>query len=293
MRICITGGAGFVGSHIADALGSRHQVTVIDNLLTGKRENLGTSTAFFEEDITDRESLYMIANAVRPEVVIHCAASYSDPDLWHRDTDTNVAGCINVAAVAKYHEAHLVYFQTILPPVSSYAISKIAGEQYLRLSGVPLTVFRLANIYGPRNLSGPIPVFYKRITSGQPCVVVDTTRDMLYIHDLVEGVVSAVERRTEGTFDMCSGEQVPIKRLFAAVAAVLDHEEDPPVIPPAPDDVQGTVSRRKGLRGWYPRTPLTHGIVDTVASYRDNGISETHTHLRIGAAANDTDAATG
>src|SRR5688572_33205969 len=178
----------------------RNEAIGFDNLLTGRKEN----GPVVELDITDRPMLYELANLTQPEVVIHCAASYSDPDLWHRDTDTNVAGAINAAAVAKHHGAHLLYFQTILPPVSSYAISKIAAEQYLRLSGVPLTVFRMANIYGPRNLSGPVPVFYKRITSGKPCVVVDTTRDMVFIDDLIRCVKTVVDNRLEGTYDVCS-----------------------------------------------------------------------------------------
>jgi UDP-glucose 4-epimerase len=235
-------------------------------------------------DLLDRPEAYELANAAEPDVVVHCAASYSDPDLWHRDTDTNVSGCINAAAIAKHHGAHLVYFQTILPPVSSYAISKIAGEQYLRLSGVPLTVLRLGNIYGPRNLSGPVPVFYKRITTGKPCVVVDTTRDMVFIDDLVSCVRTVVENTLTGTFDVCSGWQTPIMDLYQAVAAELQHEEIPPLIPPDPDDVQGTVSLDDALPSWkwQERTPLQEGIARTVASYRATTIGDTYTHLRAG-----------
>ena len=90
-------------------------------------------------------------------------------------------------------DARIFYFQTVLPPISSYAISKIAGEHYLRLSGQPLTVFRLASIYGPRNLSGAIPTFYRQIKAGQPCTVVeDATRDFVFIEDLVERVESGL-----------------------------------------------------------------------------------------------------
>ena len=134
MNILITGGAGFVGSHIADALCEEHAVYVADNFLTGRKENW-SDTDFI--DIIERKIFYAYANEVEPHLVIHCAASYSDPDLWHRDALTNVSGCINAAAVARHHNAHLIYFQTILPPISSYAISKIAGEQYLRLPVPP------------------------------------------------------------------------------------------------------------------------------------------------------------
>lgn len=278
MRVLITGSGGFIGSSLADAL-TTHDVYGFDNFLTGKRENWKHTR---EIDITDRETLYEFANQVVPDLVIHCAASYSDPDLWHRDTDTNVAGGINAALVAKHHGARLIYFQTILPPISSYAISKIASEQYQWLSGVPLTVFRLANIYGPRNLSGPVPVFYKRLTSKLPCVVVETTRDMVYIDDLVRAVKYAIVQELTGTFDVCTGRQTTIMELFQAVAGELGIHEDPPLIPPNPDDVQGVISPENGVPGWIPTTDLEDGISTTVASYHANGIEQTHTHLTIG-----------
>lgn len=278
MRILITGAAGFIGSHLMEAFGEYSPVGV-DNFLTGRREN---HEYVLEQDIIKRKELYALANDVAPEVVIHLAASYSDPDLWHRDTDTNVSGSINAASIAKHHDAHLIYPQTILPPISSYAISKIAGEQYLRLSGVPLTVLRLGNMYGPRNISGPIPAFYKRITEGKPCMVVDTARDMVFIDDMVQCVKRVVEEKMTGTFDICSGKQTPIMDLYTAVAAELNHEEVPPLIPPDPDDVQGTVSPENGISGWKATTPLREGVARTVASYRESAIGETYTHLRIG-----------
>ena len=278
MTILITGAGGFVGSHLMDAY---PDAAGFDSFLTGRREN---NARVVELDITQRHHLYALANDVKPEVVIHCSASYSDPDLWHRDTDINVNGAINAAVVAKHHGAHLFYFQTILPPVSSYAISKIAAEQYLRLSEVPLTVFRMANIYGPRNMSGPIPVFYKRITTGNACFVVDTTRDMVFIDDLVACVRECVDNRLEGTFDVCSGTQYPIMDLYRAVADELEHEEVPPLIPADPDDVQGTISLDNALPSWKwgERTMLQEGIARTVASYRESNMGETYTHLKIG-----------
>ena len=103
-------------------------------------------------------------------------------------------GAQSVARAAQDWNARIFYFQTVLPPISSYAISKIAGEHYLRLSGQPLTVFRLASIYGPRNLSGAIPTFYRQIKAGQPCTVVeDATRDFVFIEDLVKRVEFLVD----------------------------------------------------------------------------------------------------
>jgi UDP-glucose 4-epimerase len=277
VRILITGSGGFIGSSLADAL-FKCDVYGFDNFLTGRKENWPYTRTI---DIADRDALYDFANDVVPEVVIHCAASYADPLKWHRDTDTNVAGGINAALIAKHHGARLIYFQTILPPVSSYAISKIASEQYQRLAGVPLTVFRLANVYGPRNLSGPVPVFYKRLTAGQPCVVVDTTRDMIFIDDVVRAVTLAVEDDIQGTFDLCTGTQTTISELFGHVASELGISETPPVIPPNPDDVQGSINPASGIPGWEATTPLAEGIAKTVASYQASGVGDTYTHLQL------------
>lgn len=288
MRILITGAAGFIGSNIGDALiEDGHSCYGVDNMLTGRDRNLDPvlwGSYVLEADICNRTYFYDYANAAKPDLVIHCAASYSDPDLWHRDTDTNVAGCINAAAVAKHHGAHLIYFQTILPPVSSYAISKIAGEQYLRLSGVPLTVFRLANIYGPRNISGPIPVFYKRLTQGQPVTVVNTTRDMVFISDLVRAVKLVIENGWTGTYDVCSGEQTSIAMMYYHVSRELGIHVEAEKIEPLTDDVQGTVDPANGVPFWAPTVSLRDGIKQTISAYRAEGLFDTFTHLKIGQA---------
>src|SRR5262249_14444502 len=138
----------------------------------------------------------------RPEVVVHAAASYKDPDDWAQDAATNVLGTANVVrACERAGVQRLVYFQTALgyglrpreqpislshplrPEGSSYAISKTAGEQYIAMSSLDWISLRLANVYGPRNVSGPLPTFYRRLTAGQPCFVVDTRRDFIYVED--------------------------------------------------------------------------------------------------------------
>ena len=288
-RILITGIAGFIGSHLAERLtDDGHAVEGVDTFVTGRTENW---PAAYEIDVVDRKRFYKFANDAPPEFVIHCAASYSDPDKWHRDTDTNVAGCINAALVAKHHGAHLIYFQTILPPISSYAISKIAGEQYLHLSNEKpfwrgrLTVLRLANIYGPRNLSGPIPTFYKRLTEGLPVTAVKTTRDMVYIDDLVRAVQMVVQHELTGTFDVCTGVQTPIHELLENVCKAVYGGNNIifESVDPLDDDVQGTVDPENGIPLWSPVMPLPTGIARTVKSYQENGVDKTHTHLKIGA----------
>lgn len=279
----ITGAAGFIGSHLADRLlADGHVVVGMDNLTTGRAENFPGD--LIVEDIVDRDVLYGIANAVKPELVVHCAASYSNPDYWHRDTDTNVTGTINATLVAKHHGARLIYFQTALPPTSSYAISKIAGEHYIRLSGVPATVFRLANMYGPRNLSGPIPTFFRRITAGEPCTVVNTRRDMVYVDDLVVAVMRAVDRRVTGKFDICSGMSVPIETLYWAVASELGCDVAPSAAEAGEDDVKqmelSPWDARETL-DWLPLVELDEGVAAAVSWYREHGVDRTYTHLEL------------
>lgn len=273
MRVLITGICGFVGSHLAEAFTDLgHEVSGVDNLDTGKSHNW---PAFTYVDIVERQSFYGFANDMRPELVIHCAASYKDPEKWHRDTDVNVAGAINVAAVARHHDAGIVYFQTVLPPISSYAISKIAGEHYLRLSGQPLTVYRLASVYGPRNLSGPIPTFYKRIKAGEECTAVqEVTRDFVFIDDLVQRVL----REELGTVEVRSGIETSIDALPHMIGDALGVEPRV-VLRSRPDDdvahYEMTGAPQSGIA-------IADGIARTVEWYEQNGgVEESYTHLAL------------
>jgi UDP-glucose 4-epimerase len=282
----MTGAAGFIGSHLAERLtADGHTVVGIDNLETGRRDNWADTLGdIFEENIADRDILYGIANATKPDLIVHCAASYSNPNYWHRDTDTNVTGSINVAIAAKHHGARVIYFQTALPPISSYAISKIAGEHYLELSGVPLIVFRLANMYGPRNVSGPVPTFYKRLVAGEACTVMNTRRDMVYIDDLVEAVTSAISKGATGRFDICSGQHRPIADLYHAVAAALGVQTEPVYAESGADDVKqmelDPAAARERLV-WCPTVPLDRGVAAAVAWYAEHGVTTTYTHLTM------------
>jgi len=179
MKILITGVAGFIGSTLADRLVYQgHEVFGIDDLTTGKHYNVSQDVNWVKWDVAEP----LLPSFGEFELIVHCAASYSDPQYWVRDMETNISGAIRMAREARLWDARIIYFQTVLPPISSYAISKIAGEHYLRLSGQPLTVFRLAAVYGPRNLSGAIPTFYRQVKAGLPCTVVeDASRDFVFI----------------------------------------------------------------------------------------------------------------
>ncbi len=307
MRVLITGGSGFVGSHLTDRLLARNdQVLVIDNYTTGRRDNLKphTNLKVIEESIANTEAIENIFMAFKPDVVVHAAASYKDPDNWIEDCYTNVLGTVNVISATKKAGCHrLVYFQTALcyglnpkeQPVSlthhfdargsSYAISKTAAEHYVELSGLNFVSFRLANAYGPRNISGPLPTFYQRLTTGKPCFVMDTRRDFVYVQDLIDCVERAVDGIGQGYYHISSGSDFSIKELFDATlhALQLKLEKEVEVRPRNPDDAFTILldpSRTNKDFSWKVKTSLTEGVNAAIAYYQEYGIEQTYTHLR-------------
>jgi UDP-glucose 4-epimerase len=306
MKVLITGGGGFIGSHLADRLlADGHEVLSIDNYETGRRDNLTEHEHLtpVEDTIAEPEAVRKAFDFLNPDVVVHAAAAYKDPDAWFEDTQTNTLGTVNVVEAARDAGVdRLVYFQTALcygtkpleqpitlnhpiRPDSSYAISKTAGEQYIEHSGLPFVSFRLANCYGPRNLSGPAPTFYQRLTEGKPCFVVDTRRDFIYVDDLIDVVMLALEGKGAGHYHVSSGSDYAIKELFEAVVAALDIELDDEVeVRPRPEEDAPSIlldpSRTKEDFGWEARIPLSEGIAKAVDWYRENGVGETYTHLK-------------
>jgi UDP-glucose 4-epimerase len=309
MRILITGGSGFIGSHLADRLLARgDEVVVIDNYATGRRDNLAFHPKLTVEEgsIADRELVDAAFDRFQPEIVVHAAASYKDPDAWEEDARTNAQGSALIArAAARTGVRRLIYFQTALcyglkpieqpitlahplvPYGSSYAISKTAGEGYVALSGVEFLSFRLANAYGPRNLSGPLPTFYQRLTAGKKCFVMNTRRDFVYIADLIDAVEKAVDGAgTGGFYHISSGTDYSIKELFDETVAALNITLGEPVEERErnPDDVFSILldpSRTEREFSWKTKTPLAQGVRAAIAYYQEYGIAETFTHLRV------------
>ncbi len=308
MRVLVTGGAGFVGSNLADRLLARgDRVVVIDNFETARRDNLtpNDGLTLIEGSIAYPELVDRAFDEHRPEVVVHAAASYKDPDNWHGDALTNVVGTVNVVrASERLGIGRFIYLQTALgyglhpleqpitldhplqPGGSSYAISKTAGEEYIFLSKLDYISFRLANAYGPRNLSGPLPTFYYRLTNGKPCFVMDTRRDFIYVSDLVEVISLAVDGRgLRGPYHVSSGKDFAIKELFDATVKALGIklDNDVEVRPRNPDDVATILLdplKTEEDFDWHITTPLEVGVAATIDYYRTHGIEQTYTHLK-------------
>jgi UDP-glucose 4-epimerase len=310
-NVLITGGAGFIGSHLTDRLLERgDDVLVIDNFSTARRDTLQPhdKLTLVEDTIADPELVQRVFSEFGPEIVVHAAASYKDPEAWTEDARTNAVGTANVVRAAESSGAsRLVYFQTALcyglhpqeqpitlshpldPKDSSYAISKTAGELYVRLSDLDWISFRLANVYGPRNLSGPLPTFFQRLSSGKPVFVMDTRRDFVFVEDLVDVAMKAIDGGGDsGAYHVSSGSDVSIKDLFDATIAAMgiELEDEVEVRPRNPDDAPSILldpSKTESDFDWAARTPLVDGVAKAIDYYRDHGVEETFTHLKLDA----------
>ncbi len=308
MKVLITGGAGFIGSHLSDrVLGLGGDVWVIDNYTTGRPENLAPHPRLkvIEGTIADTALVDRIVHEFHPDHVVHAAASYKDPDDWTEDARTNVVGTANVVRSAQREGVgRFIYFQTSLcyglkpleqpitlshpirPEGSSYAISKTAGEQYVMLSGLEYFSFRLANAYGPRNVSGPLPTFYQRLSSRQPCFVTDTRRDFIYVDDVIDVVVMALQGKARsGVYHIASGSDVAIQELYAATVHALGFHPEHEVEVRARnlDDVYTIFldpTKTMEAFGWKASTPLEKGVHQASEWYRKHGGLRTFTHLR-------------
>ena len=309
MKVLITGGAGFIGSHLTDQLLQRDdQVLVIDNYATGRRDNLKShpNLTVVEDTIADKHLVCRIFEEFKPEKVVHAAASYKDPENWAEDSKTNVLGTANIVqASMQMGVERLIYFQTslcyglhpleqpitlnhpILSDGSSYAISKTAGEQYIRLSGLDYISFRLANAYGPRNLSGPLPTFYHRLSNNKPCFVMNTRRDFIFIEDLIEVLMMAIDGKGKcGAYHVSSGSDYAIKELFDATVAALGItlEKEVEVRERNSDDVFTILldpSKTNQDFDWKISTPLKEGVSAAIEWYKQYGITQTYTHLKL------------
>lgn len=310
MRMLITGGAGCLGSNLIEHwLPQGHEIAVLDNFATGKREVVPEvpGLTVVEGSVADAAAVERVFGDHVPDVVVHAAAAYKDPNDWMTDAATNILGSINVARAAKAVGAcQVINFQTALcygrphklpipadhptAPFTSYGISKTAGEQYMLLAGVPTLSLRLANVTGPRLAIGPIPTFYKRLKAGQSCFCSDTARDFLDMSDFLAFMDLAVAApQTTGVFNVASGEAHTIKEIFDIVAAYLKLGAlDVPIVPAATDDVPVvTLDPEKTISafGWRAAVSFEDTIRKQLAWYDRYGVSDVYSHLKAPEAA--------
>lgn len=307
MKVFITGGCGQIGSHIAEMLLDRgDQVMAIDNLATGRREHLADhpNLTVVIDTIANKDVIDRLFTEFKPDVVIHTAASYKDPNDWYNDTLTNCVGGSNVIKASVDHGVkRFVYFQTALcygvkplqqpikldhpkfPANSSYAITKTANEDFLEISGLDFVTFRLANVVGPRNVSGPLPIFFQRLKDGKKCFVTNARRDFVFVKDLARNVVKACDGVGHGAYHFSSGTDIAIKDLYDAVVKAMGFKEYPEAEMRmiGEDDAPSILldpSRTFADFGQIEFTPLQETVTAAIEYFQKHGTLGEYTHLK-------------
>jgi len=286
MRVVVTGGAGVIGSSLVDALVARgDDVTVVDNLATGKRENLNEAARFLEQDIRELEAL-------DAAIVFHLAAQADVNTSVQRpayDAEVNVLGTVRVLEAARRAGAKVVFSstggaiygdverpaaeETPRLPVSPYGIAKLAGEEYLggwnRIHGTHHVVLRFANVYGPRQDSGleggVVAIFLERMATGEPTAIFGDggqTRDFVYVGDVVDALLAAAAREG-GVFNVGTGEETSVNRLHELCRRVSGVEEQPRYGEARLGDARRSVldvSLAARELGWRPQVSLEDGL---------------------------------
>lgn len=308
MKYIITGGAGFIGSNLARTLSQDHEVTILDNLSTGRMENIqdlvdGGDVTFVHGDITDTSLLQNLFQDV--DGIFHQAAlpsvqrSVKNPMATH---EANVTGTLNVLLAARdagvrkvvMASSSSVYGNTpTLPkhegmvphPLSPYAVSKIADEYYASvfsdLFGVQTVCLRYFNVFGPRQdpssqYAAVIPNFVTRILNDQPPVIYGDgkqTRDFTYIENVVQANIRAMESDAEGVFNIACGERIDLLELAHTIMEIVGKDLTPIHEAPRPGDVRDSladISRAREAFGYAPEYDLKTGLMETITWFRNH-----------------------
>lgn len=302
MRVLVTGGAGFIASNIVDAfIELGHEVTVLDNLSTGLKEQVNPKAKFVLGDICDRELVARLFAENQFEVIDHHAAHISIPDSQKRPTlsaEVNVVGIVNLLEQARnlkltnfiFPSTAAIYGDTeVLPtpedtplnPVSPYGLTKWVGEQYLKLFhqnwGVPYTIFRYASAYGPRQRpegeAGVVAIFSGKMVRGEtPEIFNDgtSTRDFVYVKDLVRANVMVLEKPLNDVVNLSTAKEASVNELFAAIKETLGVKLEPVYGRKTIEQKRSCLdwSKAKKLLGWSPKYSLAEGLKETLAWYK-------------------------
>jgi len=306
MKILVTGGAGFIGSHVVDAfLAAGHDVAIVDDLSTGKRENANPRARLYELDLRDSDLAKVFA-AEKPDVVSHLAAKASvresmvEPVLY---ADVNVVGGLKLLELCRQHRVKKVIYASTggalygdpqylpadeahpIAPLDPYGVSKAVLEYYLPLyrkyHQVGFTILRYANIYGPRQdpygEAGVVAIFSRQMLNGEQAIINgsgEQERDFVYVGDVAQANVLALDKGDGGTFNLGTGIGTSINDLFARLKAITGY-----TLP----DVHGPAKLGEAFRvylkadkarselGWQPNVGLNAGLRLTVDYFRARG----------------------
>lgn len=298
MKVLVTGGAGFIGSHIVDeCIRTGHEVVILDNITSGTTNNLNPAATFYKMSVTDKQVDQLIADE-KIEGIIHQAAQVGVPssikDPMH-DADVNILGTINLLQAAKQHGVKRFLFAASaasygmpdylpvdeehpLRPMSFYGLSKKTTEEYLRifhdLHNVSYLAFRYANIYGPRQGAigegGVVSIFLERMLRGEPVNIEGdggATRDYLYVGDVARANVLALTSPAVGVYNLSTQTEVSVNELFAMMAKITGYDQPPVHVAARIGDIyRSSLKNERVLSAlpWRPATSLEEGLRLTV-----------------------------
>lgn len=302
-RVLVTGGAGFIGSHVAEAfLGRGNDVLVVDDLSAGRVENVPAGAAFEQVDIVDADALRKVFKSFAPTLVCHLAAQASVPVSVQRpdyDLSVNVHGTLNVLAAATRSGSAVVFASTggalygndaPLPtseecatePLSPYGASKLAGEAYVstwaRLHDAGHVILRLSNVYGPRQNAhgeaGVVAIFSNALLNGEPPPLRGNgapTRDYVHVKDVARAFVAAADGGRAGTFNVGTGKQTSTAELLDLLQAAAGTDIEPQQDILQPGELRTSAldgSRIERELGWRPTIDVEQGIRETFDWYK-------------------------
>ncbi len=306
MRILVTGGAGFIGSHTSDALVARGgcEVAVLDDVSSGKRQQVNPRARFHQADLRDAAAVRRVIGQERPEVVIHLAAqmdvrrSVADPAF---DAQVNLVGFLNLMEAGRQHGLRRVIFastggaiygeQERFPcdeehpqrPVSPYGVAKAATEKYLFFYraqyGIDYVALRYANVYGPRQdphgEAGVVAIFCGRMLEARPVTIFgdgEQTRDYIFVGDVVRANLAALDASVSGAFNVGTGIETSVNQLYAALAAIAGTSRAPEYAPARPGEQRRSVispARAARELAWSPAVALKDGLAQTLQFFRE------------------------
>jgi len=305
-NILVTGGAGFIGSHVVNALIEKNIMPiVVDNLSSGKIENLDPRALFYQQDITDDEMMEKIFMLHKPKYVFHLAAQISvsnsvkDPI---EDARINIIGSLKLLEFSvKYGVEKFIFSSTggaiygddvseiptseneFPKPISPYGIAKFSVENYLRFynyqHGLKYAVLRYANVYGPRQdphgEAGVVAIFSERMLKDDEVIIFgdgENIRDYVYVTDVASANLLAMEKLENEVVNICTGVGTSVNELFAALKKSTGYSKEPIHADPRPGDLRKSIlswEKAKNLMGWKPSVRLNDGLVKTVEFFRN------------------------
>jgi len=302
MKILVTGGAGFIASNIIDSYISKgHEVIIIDNLSTGRKENLNSKARFYLTDVRDKTRIEDIFSKEKPDIVSHHAAqidvrkSVSDPAF---DTESNIMGIINIGESCVKHGVKKIIFSSsggvmygecerpareadVKPPISPYGISKFASELYLNywkeLYGLRYTALRYANVYGPRQAGGEagvISIFIRSFLEGKQATIFGDgkqERDYVYVSDVVDANTKALDKGDNNSFNIGTGKTTSVNELYDLIKKSFGSTITPKYALARPGELQKNVidnQKAADILGWSPRMNLSGGIEETISWFK-------------------------